>query len=84
LDPSTAVTRGVLGQLVISSGKVKIALFCPLSPKQKALFFIEYSFRSMVLSQIGNHRVIHSQGCETAYNVWKFMSEEALNGIEIN
>jgi hypothetical protein len=28
-----------------------------------------------------NHRVVHSQGCETAYNVW--MSEDALNEIKM-
>ncbi|KAJ4442585.1 hypothetical protein ANN_04173 [Periplaneta americana] len=28
-------------------------------------------------------KVVHSQGHEIAYNVWKFMSEEAVNGMPI-
>jgi hypothetical protein len=37
----------------------------------------------MALPTTGNHKVICGQGCEFAYNVWKFMSEEVLNGKTI-
>jgi hypothetical protein len=37
----------------------------------------------LALSEIGNHTVIHSEECEIAYDVWKVMSEEALNGIKV-
>jgi hypothetical protein len=35
----------------------------------------------MAMSKIGRRRVVHSQGCEVAYNVWQFMSQEALREI---
>jgi hypothetical protein len=31
----------------------------------------------------GNYIVIHSNGRETAYNVWDCMAEEALNTIKM-
>jgi hypothetical protein len=49
----------------------------------KTLLSIEYLFGTTAFSKIGNHRVIHSEGLGIVYNVWTFMSEEALNGITI-
>jgi hypothetical protein len=76
----TKGTRGVSSQLVIGSGKAKTTLRCPLLPEQKTLFFLEFSFETVVLSKIEYHSVIHSQGCEAA---WTFMIQEVLNGIKI-
>ena len=72
--------RGCLGQSVAISRSVQIVVLLPLSTVLNTLSF---SSIIMALSKVGNHRVIHSQGREIAYNVWKFMSNEAVNGIAI-
>jgi hypothetical protein len=38
----------------------------------------------MATSEIGDNRVIHSQGREIMYNVWTFMSDKARDGIKIH
>jgi hypothetical protein len=37
----------------------------------------------MATSEIGDNTVIQSQGRETIYNVWTFMTDEARDGIKI-
>jgi hypothetical protein len=49
----------------------------------KTLFFTEYLYYTMSLTETGNHRVTCNQGYETAYSVWPSMSHEAQHGIKI-
>jgi len=58
-----------------------IACCSPLT--EQIFFFIEYSKCIVTLSKTHNHKVICSQGCETAYSVCSSMSEDALIGINI-
>jgi hypothetical protein len=48
---------------------------CSMLPnigQTKSLFFIQYRYYTMALSEIGKHSVIHCQGHDMAYNVSKF------------
>ena len=75
-------TKGMSNYLVTIICSAQIFVF-PTINRIKALSLTEYLYYTVALPKIGNHRVIHSQGCEIAYNVRKYITEEALNGVNM-
>jgi hypothetical protein len=80
LDSTGGVTKRVLGFLITVNST---ALMAPLLSYLYILKKGTILHGIFILPYVSKIRVIHSHGFNTAYNVWKCVSDQAINGMKI-